>query len=39
MIDDDKKIVFVCGLNGDSNRKPFGQIHELLPLVDNIEFS
>ena len=29
-------IVEVCGLNGDFNRKPFKQISNLIPLVDNL---
>ena len=31
-----KKDVFVIGLDGDSDRENFGQIHKLLPLCDNI---
>ena len=30
------KHVIVIGLDGDSNRQPFGQIHQLLPLADDI---
>jgi thymidine kinase len=33
----DDKIIFVVGLNGDSNQKNFGQIHKLLPICDDIE--
>jgi len=33
----DNKTVFVVGLNGDSNQKNFGEIHQLLPLCDDIE--
>ena len=33
----DDKIVFVVGLNGDSNQRNFGDIHRLLPLCDDIE--
>lgn len=31
-----KKIIIVGGLNGDFQRKPFGQINELIPYADNI---
>jgi thymidine kinase len=33
----DDKIIFVVGLNGDSNQKNFGHIHKLLPICDDIE--
>ncbi len=35
-VDEDKKNVIVIGLDGDSNRCNFGQIHKLLPICDNI---
>ena len=35
-VDEDKKNVIVIGLDGDSNRCNFGQIHKLLPVCDNI---
>lgn len=35
-VDTDKKNVTVFGLDGDSNRKNFGQIHMLYPLCDSI---
>jgi thymidine kinase len=35
-VDDDKKKVIVIGLDGDSNRNNFGDIHKLIPLCDNI---
>jgi len=38
MTDNDKKIVYVTALNGDSNRELFGDVYKLLPLCDNIEF-
>jgi thymidine kinase len=38
MIDEDNKIVVISGLNGDSNRENFGEIHKLIPLADKIEF-
>jgi thymidine kinase len=30
------KILIIAGLDGDSNRKPFGQILECIPLCDNV---
>lgn len=38
MTDLDKKIVIVSGLNGDSDRKVFGDILNLIPFTDNIDF-
>ena len=38
MTDIDKKVVYVTGLNGDSNRELFGDIYKLIPLADHIEF-
>lgn len=35
-VDEDKKHVIVVGLDGDSDRCNFGQIHKLLPICDNI---
>ena len=35
-VDDDKKHINVFGLDGDSDRNNFGQIHKLVPLCDNI---
>ena len=32
------KIVEICGLNGDYQRKPFEQISLLIPLADDIKF-
>ena len=32
----DNKIVIIAGLDGDSNRKPFGQILECIPLCDEV---
>lgn len=34
---DDKKTIFVVGLNGDSNQNNFGEIHKLLPKCNDIE--
>jgi thymidine kinase len=31
-----KKIVYVCGLDGDFERKKFGEILDLIPLCDNV---
>lgn len=36
-VDNDGKHVIVAGLDGDSDRKPFGQILNLVPLADNIQ--
>jgi thymidine kinase len=33
----DDKIIYVVGLNGDSNQLNFGEIHKLLPVCDDIE--
>jgi thymidine kinase len=30
------KTLIIAGLDGDSNRKPFGQILECIPLCDNV---
>lgn len=35
-VEEDKKDVIVVGLDGDSDRKPFGQLLELVPLCDKI---
>lgn len=35
LLNDEKK-VYVCGLDGDFERKKFGQILEIIPLCDNI---
>ena len=31
-----KKIVFICGLDGDYQRKPIGQILQCIPLCDSV---
>ena len=31
-----KKIIHICGLDGDFERKKFGQILDLIPLCDNV---
>lgn len=38
MLDQDQKMVYISGLNGDCNRHVFGEIHLLLPLCSSIEF-
>jgi thymidine kinase len=35
-VEEDGKEVVVVGLDGDSDRKPFGQILEVLPLADEV---
>ena len=35
--DEFSKNIIVCGLDGDFQRKPIGQINELIPLCDNVE--
>jgi len=36
IVDNFKKIIYVFGLSGDSNREKFGQILDLIPICDNI---
>lgn len=36
MVDQDDKVVYVAGLDGTFDRKPFGQILDLVPLCDSI---
>lgn len=36
MVDNFKKDVVVVGLDGDSNRKPFGQLLDCIPLADKV---
>ena len=36
-VDIDKKIVYIYGLDGSSNRKMFNPIYEIIPLSNNIE--
>lgn len=36
-VDIDKKIVYVYGLDGSSNRKMFNPIYDIIPLSDNIK--
>jgi len=36
IVDNYKKIIYVFGLSGDSNREKFGQILDLIPICDNI---
>jgi thymidine kinase len=35
-VEEDKKDLVVVGLDGDSDRKPFGQVLELVPLCDKV---
>ena len=37
IVEKHNKIVYVFGLSGDSNRKKFGQILDLIPICDNIK--
>ena len=34
----DNKIIIICGLNGDYEKKPIGRINELISEADEIEF-
>jgi thymidine kinase len=36
-VDTDEKHVVCVGLDGDANRKPFGELLSLIPLCDNVE--
>jgi len=36
LVDNFKRKVIVAGLNGDSNRKDFGQVNELIPHCDSL---
>jgi thymidine kinase len=36
LVEDMGKKVFVCGLDGDFLRRPFGDIHRLIPLCDSL---
>ena len=36
LVDNQKKHVFVCGLDGDFKREKFGQMLDLIPLCDNV---
>ena len=38
IVEDKKKRLIVCGLNGTSERKLFGQIAELIPVCDDVTF-
>lgn len=38
MLDDEKKHIYITALNGDSQRKLFGEIYLLLPLCTKIEW-
>lgn len=36
LVENHKKIVHVCGLDGDFKREPFGEILDIIPLCDNV---
>ena len=36
LVNDYKKIVYVCGLDGDYKQQKFGQILDLIPISDNV---
>ena len=36
LIENSNIILYMSGLDGDSNRKPFGQILECIPLCDSV---
>jgi len=36
MVETHKKKVYVCGLDGDSNRNKFGQMLDLIPICDKV---
>ena len=35
-VDEDDKIVIAAGLDGDSNREPFGDVLKLIPIADEV---
>ena len=35
-VNEKKKRVYVCGLDGDSDRRPFGQMLDIIPLSDTV---
>lgn len=37
LVEENNKIVYVCGLDSDFNREPFNEIIKLIPLCDEIE--
>lgn len=37
VVEDHRKALFLVGLDGDSNRQPFGELLECIPLADRVE--
>lgn len=37
VVEDHRKALFLVGLDGDSNRQPFGELLECVPLADRVE--
>lgn len=36
MVEEDHKIVLLCGLDGDYERRPFGELLQLIPFADSV---
>ena len=36
LVEKHKKVVYVCGLDGDFKRRKFGEILDIIPLSDNV---
>lgn len=36
-VEEHQKVIYVCGLDGDSERRPFGEILKLIPFADDYE--
>jgi thymidine kinase len=37
IVEHHRKVLFLVGLDGDSNRRPFGELLECIPLADRVE--
>lgn len=37
MVEDENKVVYICGLDGDFKREKFGQLLDLIPYCDRVE--